>query len=79
MKRGSVIQEQQQKYGIDLSMAQDLINERTLIKIFNIVDEMDKHRIVVCLDNLKFFVAKKEQFDSVDVLLDMVQKKATID
>jgi hypothetical protein len=78
MKRGSVIQEQQQKYGIDLSMAQDLINERTQVKIFNIVDGMDKHRIVLCLDNLKFFVAKKEQFDSVDVLLDMVQKKATI-
>jgi hypothetical protein len=64
--------------GIDLSMAQDLINERTQVKIFNIVDGMDKHRIVLCLDNLKFFVAKKEQFDSVDVLLDMVQKKATI-
>jgi hypothetical protein len=39
--------------GIDLSMVQDLINERTQVKIFNIVDEMDKHRIVVCLDNLK--------------------------
>jgi hypothetical protein len=65
--------------GIDLSMVQDLINERTQVKIFNIVDEMDNHKIVVCLDNLKFFVAKKEQFDSVDALLNMVQKKATID
>ncbi|KAI8882880.1 hypothetical protein K501DRAFT_185718 [Backusella circina FSU 941] len=53
-------------------------NERTQVKAFNIVDEMDtdvetemvKHRTVVSLDNLQFFVAKKEQFDSVDLLLD---------
>jgi hypothetical protein len=31
---------------------------------------MVKHRTVVSLDNLQFFVAKKEQFDSVDLLLD---------
>jgi hypothetical protein len=53
-------------------------NERTQVKAFNIVDETDpdaemelvKHRTIVSLDNLQFFVAKKEQFDSVDLLLD---------
>ncbi|KAL9556266.1 hypothetical protein PS6_002428 [Mucor atramentarius] len=53
-------------------------NERTQVKGFNIIDETDpdvememvKHRTVVSLDNVQFFVAKKEQFDSVDLLLD---------
>lgn len=53
-------------------------NERTQVKAFNIIDETDpdvemeivKHRTVVSLDNLQFYVAKKEQFDSVDLLLD---------
>ncbi|KAI9472413.1 MAG: golgi-body localization protein domain-containing protein [Benjaminiella poitrasii] len=53
-------------------------NERTQVKGFNIIDESDpdvememvKHRTIVSLDNLQFFVAKKEQFDSVDLLLD---------
>lgn len=53
-------------------------NERTQVKGFNIIDERDpdvememvKHRTIVSLDNVQFFVAKKEQFDSVDLLLD---------
>ncbi|KAI8387519.1 golgi-body localization protein domain-containing protein [Blakeslea trispora] len=53
-------------------------NERTQVKGLNIVDETDpdiememvKHRTVVSLQNVQFFVAKKEQFDSVDLLLD---------
>lgn len=53
-------------------------NERTQVKGLNIIDETDpdvememvKHRTVVSLDNVQFFVAKKEQFDSVDLLLD---------
>ncbi|KAI8057401.1 golgi-body localization protein domain-containing protein [Thamnidium elegans] len=53
-------------------------NERAQVKGFNIIDETDpdvememvKHRTVVSLDNLQIFVAKKEQFDSVDLLLD---------
>jgi hypothetical protein len=59
-------------------MAQDLANERTQVKTFNIVDETDtdveiemvKHRTVVRLDDLQFFAAKKEQFGSVGLLLD---------
>lgn len=53
-------------------------NERTQVKGLNIIDENDpdvememvKHRTVVSLDNVQFFVAKKEKFDSVDLLLD---------
>ncbi|KAI9257424.1 golgi-body localization protein domain-containing protein [Sporodiniella umbellata] len=53
-------------------------NERIQVKGFNIVDksELDadigsvKHRTIASLDKLQFFVAKKEQFDSVDLLLD---------
>ncbi|KAI8059019.1 golgi-body localization protein domain-containing protein [Gilbertella persicaria] len=53
-------------------------NERAQVKGLNIVDETDpdiememvKHRTIVSLDNVQFFVAKKEQFDSVDLLLD---------
>ncbi|KAI8985971.1 golgi-body localization protein domain-containing protein [Pilobolus umbonatus] len=53
-------------------------NERTQVKSFNVVDEFEeeaememiKHRTIVSLDNVQFFVAKKEQFDSVDLLLD---------
>jgi hypothetical protein len=32
--------------------------------------EMAKHRTVMSLDNLQCIVVKKEQFDSVDLLLD---------
>jgi hypothetical protein len=53
-------------------------NERMQAKAFNITEdkEMDlemqlvKNRTIVSLDNTQFFVAKKEQFDSVDLLLD---------
>ncbi|RCI07326.1 hypothetical protein CU098_003728 [Rhizopus stolonifer] len=53
-------------------------NERIQVKGFNIVDENEsdvdmesvKHRTIASLDKLQFFVAKKEQFDSVDLLLD---------
>ncbi|KAI8337476.1 golgi-body localization protein domain-containing protein [Chlamydoabsidia padenii] len=53
-------------------------NERIQAKAFNITEdkEMDlemqlvKNRTIVSLDNTQFFVAKKEQFDTVDLLLD---------
>ncbi|KAG0168982.1 hypothetical protein DFQ28_005286 [Apophysomyces sp. BC1034] len=53
-------------------------NERMQVKGFNIIDtngpdvetELVKNRTIVSIDNAQFFVAKKEQFDSVDLLLD---------
>ncbi|ORY92172.1 golgi-body localization protein domain-domain-containing protein [Syncephalastrum racemosum] len=53
-------------------------NERMQVKGFNIIDindtdvemELVKNRTIVSVDNSQFFVAKKEQFDSVDLLLD---------
>lgn len=54
-----------------------LANERIQVKGLNIMDttepdvemELVKKRTIVSLDNLHVFVAKKEQFDSVDLLL----------
>ncbi|KAF7722203.1 hypothetical protein EC973_003557 [Apophysomyces ossiformis] len=53
-------------------------NERMQVKGFNIIDtsepdvetELVKNRTIVSIENAQFFVAKKEQFDSVDLLLD---------
>ncbi|KAI9263182.1 golgi-body localization protein domain-containing protein [Phascolomyces articulosus] len=56
-----------------------LANERIQVKGFNIfdmnaadVEEMDlvKNRTIVSLDNSQVFVAKKERFDTVDLLFD---------
>ncbi|KAI9315392.1 golgi-body localization protein domain-containing protein [Dichotomocladium elegans] len=53
-------------------------NERMQVKAFSIIDvhhpdaEMDlvKQRTIVSIENSQFYVAKKERFDSVDLLLD---------
>ncbi|KAL0080005.1 golgi-body localization protein domain-containing protein [Phycomyces blakesleeanus] len=53
-------------------------NQRMQVKGFNIVDaseseadmELVKDRTIVSIDNAQFFVAKKEQFETVDLLLD---------
>ncbi|KAI8100069.1 golgi-body localization protein domain-containing protein [Halteromyces radiatus] len=53
-------------------------NERVQAKAFNITEDKEtdlemqlvKNRTIVSLDNTQFFVAKKEQFDTVDLLLD---------
>ncbi|CAO3578004.1 unnamed protein product [Absidia cylindrospora] len=53
-------------------------NERMQVKAFSITEDKEtdmemqlvKDRTIVSLDNTQFFVAKKEQFDTVDLLLD---------